>query len=256
MGRPEGWSWNSNTLATWGEELTLGKDPDAGTDWRREEKGTTEDEMVGWHHWLSGHEFEETPGDGGGQRSLACHSPWGCRVTHNWATEHDIQIAARKRFSVFPMENFSSESELNQASKGPLKVHQGFHYFQLGWFFSAFSCIQNTECHQWIRSLFSRTINSMLLSNYIPRSFSSVKSLILGCLFHLKILCIHNVNMMAQVNNEFYWKESFVVFYWNAEGLQGGASGKEPTCQCRRLERRGSIPEMGRSPGGGHGSLL
>ena len=54
-----------------------GKDPDAGQDWRQEEKGTTEDEMVGWHHWLSGHEFEQTPGDSEGQGSLACCSPWG-----------------------------------------------------------------------------------------------------------------------------------------------------------------------------------
>ena len=52
------WSWNSNTLATWCEELTHWKDPDAGKDWRREEKGMTEDEMVGWHHWLNGHEFQ------------------------------------------------------------------------------------------------------------------------------------------------------------------------------------------------------
>ena len=45
------------------------KDPDAGKDWRQEEKGTTEDEMVGWHHWLNGHEFEQTPGDGEGQEA-------------------------------------------------------------------------------------------------------------------------------------------------------------------------------------------
>ena len=44
-----------------------GKDPDAGQDWRQEEKGTTEDEMVGWHHWLDGHEFEQAPGIGDGQ---------------------------------------------------------------------------------------------------------------------------------------------------------------------------------------------
>ena len=44
----------------------IGKDPDAGKDWRQEEKGATEDEMVGWHHWLSGHEFEQTPGDSEG----------------------------------------------------------------------------------------------------------------------------------------------------------------------------------------------
>ena len=53
------------------------KDPDAGEDWRQEEKGTTEDEMVGWHHWLDGHEFEQAPGVGDGQGSLACYSPWG-----------------------------------------------------------------------------------------------------------------------------------------------------------------------------------
>ena len=53
------------------------KDPDAGKDWRQEEKGTTEDEMVGWHHWLNGHEFEQTLGDDEGQGGLACCSPWG-----------------------------------------------------------------------------------------------------------------------------------------------------------------------------------
>ena len=53
-----------------------GKDPDAGKDWRQE-KGTTEDEMVGWHLWLDGHEFEQVPGIGDGQGSLACCSLWG-----------------------------------------------------------------------------------------------------------------------------------------------------------------------------------
>ena len=52
------WSWNSNTLATWCKELTHLKRPWCWEDWRQEEKGTTEDEMVGWHHWLDGHEFE------------------------------------------------------------------------------------------------------------------------------------------------------------------------------------------------------
>ena len=53
------------------------KDPDAGKDWKQEEKGTTEDEMVGWHHHLNGHMFEQAPGDGEGQGNLACCSPWG-----------------------------------------------------------------------------------------------------------------------------------------------------------------------------------
>ena len=56
-----------------------GKDPDAGRDWRQEEKGTTEDEMVGWHHRLSGHESEQVPGDSEMQGNLACWSPRGCK---------------------------------------------------------------------------------------------------------------------------------------------------------------------------------
>ena len=65
-----------------------GKDPDAGKDWRQEEKGTKEDEMAGWHYRLDGHEFEQAPGVGDGQRSLECCSPWGSqRVGHEWATE-------------------------------------------------------------------------------------------------------------------------------------------------------------------------
>ena len=55
----------------------IGKDPDTEKDWSQEEKGTTEDEMVGWHHRLNGHEFEQTPGDSEGQESLVCYSPWG-----------------------------------------------------------------------------------------------------------------------------------------------------------------------------------
>ena len=53
------------------------KDPDAGQDWGQEEKRAAEDEMVRWHHRLHGYEFEQTPGDGEGQESLACCSPWG-----------------------------------------------------------------------------------------------------------------------------------------------------------------------------------
>ena len=65
-----------------------GKDSDAGKDWRQEEKGITEDEMVGWHHWLDGYEFKQAPGVGDGQGGLACCSPWGRKESrHDWATE-------------------------------------------------------------------------------------------------------------------------------------------------------------------------
>ena len=53
------------------------KDPDSGKYWRQEEKGTPHNEVAGWHHWLDGHEFEQTSGVGHGQGSLACFSPWG-----------------------------------------------------------------------------------------------------------------------------------------------------------------------------------
>ena len=55
----------------------IGKDSDAGRDWGKEEKGMTEDEMAGWHHWLDGHESEWTPGVGDGQGGLACCGSWG-----------------------------------------------------------------------------------------------------------------------------------------------------------------------------------
>ena len=69
----------------------IGKYPDAGKNWRWEEKGMTEDEMVGWHHWLNGHEFEQALGAGDAQGSLACCSPWGHKELDmterlNWIT--------------------------------------------------------------------------------------------------------------------------------------------------------------------------
>ena len=73
----------------------IGKDSDAGWDWGQEEKGTTEDEMAGWHHQLDGHEFEWTPGDGDGQGGLSCCSPWGRKESDmteqlNWTELNDI----------------------------------------------------------------------------------------------------------------------------------------------------------------------
>ena len=61
------------------KSLLIAKDPDPGKGWGQEEKGVTEDEMFGWHHWLNGHEFEQIPKDSEGQGSLACCSSWGCK---------------------------------------------------------------------------------------------------------------------------------------------------------------------------------
>ena len=69
------WSWSSNTWPPNVKHWLIWKDPDAGKDWRQEEKGLTEDEMVGWHHWLYGYEFKQAPGVGDGPGSLACCYP-------------------------------------------------------------------------------------------------------------------------------------------------------------------------------------
>ena len=71
------------------KDWLLEKDPDAGKDWEQEEKGMTEDEMVGWHHRLNGHGFGWTLGVGDGQGGLGCCSPWGHKESHtcerlNW----------------------------------------------------------------------------------------------------------------------------------------------------------------------------
>ena len=72
----------------------IGKDPDAGKDWSQEEKGMTEDEMIGWHHQFDGHEFEQTLGVGEGQESLMCCSPWGCKelYTTEWLNWTDFSV--------------------------------------------------------------------------------------------------------------------------------------------------------------------
>ena len=96
----------TETLILWppdGKNWLIGKDPDAGKDWRQEEKGMTEDEMVGWHHRLNGCEFEQASGVGEGQGSLACCSPWGRKESDttewlnwtelNWILQHIVGVS-------------------------------------------------------------------------------------------------------------------------------------------------------------------
>ena len=79
----------------------IGKDPDAGRDWGQEEKGTTEDEMAGWHHRLDGHGFGWTPGAGDGQGGLACCGSWGHKESDtterlNWTDLNQAQSASHR----------------------------------------------------------------------------------------------------------------------------------------------------------------
>ena len=96
------WNWNSNTLATWCKELSHLKRPWCWEDWGHEEKGTTEDEIVWWHHWLNGHGFGWTLGIDDGWGGLVCCGSWGCKESDmneqlNW-TEPNGSL----RVSVWP----------------------------------------------------------------------------------------------------------------------------------------------------------
>ena len=109
----------------------IGKDPDAGKDWRQEEKGTTEDEMVGWHHRLNGHEFEQASGIGDGQGSLACCSPWGRKESdttewRNWTELNWIsgKIIKQKKF-------LNNEIKYHNSEKG--RVLLLLHLINLFW---------------------------------------------------------------------------------------------------------------------------
>ena len=79
------------------------KDPDAGKDWRQEEKGMTEDEMVGWHHRLNRHEFEQTLGDGEGQGSLECCTPWGHKDSDmtEWLNWNELNASPWRNYIYF-----------------------------------------------------------------------------------------------------------------------------------------------------------
>ena len=128
---PKGdWSWvfigrtdaETETPILWppdAKSWLIWKDPDVRKDWGQEEKGTTEDEMVGWHHQLHGHGFGWTLGIGDGQGGLACCSSWGHRVRHDWATELKLKLDVKKlivNFAVilgFPFDELSGVSLRN-----------------------------------------------------------------------------------------------------------------------------------------------
>ena len=86
-----------------------GKDPDAGKDWRQEEKGMREDEMAGWHHWLKGHEFEQTLWDNEEEASLAC----GVHGVAKSPTQLNSNVANRILYMLFSLQNFKHFSWSN-----------------------------------------------------------------------------------------------------------------------------------------------
>ena len=97
----------AETLVLWpphAKSWLIGKDADAGRDWGQEEKGTIEDEMAGWHHWLDGHGFEWTPGVGDGQGGLGCCDSWGHKESGatelNWSTKYQPKIKTHSNSNI------------------------------------------------------------------------------------------------------------------------------------------------------------
>ena len=119
------WSWNSNTLPPDVKNWLIRKDPVAGKDWRPVEKVTTEDEMVGWHHWLTGHESEQALEVGDGWGGLACCSPWGFKESDtterlsDWSDllETEVFISFYPQSSSVPKKKRDKQYKVKWASK-------------------------------------------------------------------------------------------------------------------------------------------
>ena len=118
------WSWTSVLWPPDAKNRLSGKDPDAGKDWRRKEKGMTEDEMVGWHHQFNRYEFEQTLWDDEGQGGLASCSPWSCKesdLTESLSSNKGLSA----RSEVWGPQSIQMQGMLSwaESSKGQRREH-------------------------------------------------------------------------------------------------------------------------------------
>ena len=145
----------------------IGKDLDAGKDGRQEEKGMTEDEMVGWHHWLNGHEFEQALGVGDGWGSLACYSPWGHKeseTTERWIEVNwwQYRIRREKKKKCLPLAVLFSPAAWGLLASLLAAINtltNTFHVLKArhwcNWFGYVNSlCFQNRPPHTWYSSYY------------------------------------------------------------------------------------------------------
>ena len=114
------WSWSSNTLATWCEELTHWKRPWCWERLKAGGEGDNRDKMVEWHHRLNGHEFEQVPGDGEWQGSLACCSTWSHKVSHT------TERLNNSNECYFVNKSFKPEKKVKTFSKTWGQIHNIF----------------------------------------------------------------------------------------------------------------------------------
>ena len=106
-----------------------GKDPDAGRNWGQEEKGTIEDEMVGWHHRLDGHEFEWTQGVGDGQGGLACCDSWGHKESDMTEQLNWTELMTSKHLNLNYFFSYGSKLILQSLTQAHLKYFNTMFYF-------------------------------------------------------------------------------------------------------------------------------
>ena len=116
------WSWNASTLATSCEELTHWKRLWYWEGLGQEEKGTTEDEMVGWHHRLNGHGFGWILGVGDGQGGLACWDSWGCKESDTTEWLNWTELIANPKLPIHPSSSFGNHKSVLYIS--PFSSHR------------------------------------------------------------------------------------------------------------------------------------
>ena len=113
-----------------------GRDPDAGENWGQEEKGTTEDEVVGWHHRLNGHESEQAPGLDDGQGSLVCCSPWDCKELKRLSNWIELMVLffnpAIKKDNWFEDENVETLNTKSRFLFPHISWRPQFYFLSLG----------------------------------------------------------------------------------------------------------------------------
>ena len=162
----------------------IGKYPDSGKDWSQEEKGTTEDEMVGWHHWLDGYEFEQALRIGDGQGSLACCISWGSKEldTTEWLNWTESICSKMVKNYNWKASSFRVELMvkcfLNQLDN--VKTHYDHvsqkQYTENGMMFLWHSCQKCTTSIQWQESIIRQPMLRDILWNNWPDFFKSMRS--------------------------------------------------------------------------------
>ena len=147
-----------------GKNGLIWKDPDAGKDWGQEEKGMTEDEMVGWYHWLNGHEFEWAMGVGDGQGNLVCCNPWGRKESD---TTERLNWKLYYRMGLEPL-NTASKKLVFHKYLNKVVGACSLDEIHGSWTYSGKSCWAAKEALRWRESVCH-------LKDTRPRKFSSGK---------------------------------------------------------------------------------